>query len=104
MKVLRRLYHYLRHYKAWGTLAFGSIIIFAVTQTAMIGLVQPLIDLLIQPSVKTKAVAHSPLPQPSAKPGVEARPSREEVFKTGVLNTVLKRDLPEGKRGWIVDR
>jgi len=87
MKVLRRLYHYLRHYKAWATLAFGSMIIFAVTQTAMIGLVQPLFDSLAPQSTTAR----------------EAHPTREEAVKAGILNTVLNRDLPEGKRGWIID-
>ena len=87
MKVLRRLYHYLRHYKAWATLAFGSMIIFAVTQTAMIGLVQPLFDSLAPQSTTAR----------------EAHPTREEAVKAGILNTLLNRDLPEGKRGWIID-
>jgi subfamily B ATP-binding cassette protein MsbA len=88
MSVIRRLYRYLSHYKAWATLAFGSMIIFAVTQTAMIGLVQPLFDSLTPPSTRAR---------------VEAHPTREEAVKAGVLNTVFKRDLPEGKRGWIID-
>jgi len=87
MKVLRRLYHYLRHYKAWATLAFGSMIIFAVTQTAMIGLVQPLFDSLAPQSTTAR----------------EAHPTREEAVKAGILNKLLKRGLPEGKRGWIID-
>src|SRR5258707_535066 len=88
MKVIRRLYRYLRRYKAWAALAFGSMIIFAVTQTGMIGLIQPIIDIGLTP--------------PTAK-RVEAHQSREEAAKNRVLHTVLKRDLPEGRRGWIVN-
>lgn len=88
MKVLRRLYRYLIRYKWWAVLAFGSMIIFAVTSTAMIGLVQPLFDIGLTP--------------PSARP-VEARVSRQEAVKNEFVDAVLKRDLPEGQRGWIID-
>src|SRR5712664_2113177 len=87
MKVVRRLYRYLRHYKAWAALAFGSMIIFAVTQTAMIGLVQPIFDI--------------GLTRPSAR--VEGDHSREERAKNSVINAVLERDKPEGQRGWIAN-
>ncbi|HEX2059447.1 MAG TPA: hypothetical protein VHK90_01775, partial [Thermoanaerobaculia bacterium] len=49
MKPLRRLYGYLRSYKAWALLAFGSMIIFALTQTVLVALVQPLIDDVLSP-------------------------------------------------------
>lgn len=88
MKVLRRLYRYLRHYKGWAALAFGSMIVFAVTQTAMIGLLQPVVDVGLTPPGAQKPVAH---------------PSREELAKNRVANIVLKRDLPEGQRGWVVN-
>ena len=53
MRVLRRLYGYLRPYKAWAFLAFGSMIVFALTQTVLAALVQPLIDdVLTPPSVQ----------------------------------------------------
>src|SRR5436853_2360319 len=44
MKVLRRLYGYLRHYKTWAIVAFGSMIVFALTQTMLAALVRPIID------------------------------------------------------------
>jgi subfamily B ATP-binding cassette protein MsbA len=44
MSVLRRLYRYLRPYRAWAFLAFGSMIIFALTQVVFAALVQPLVD------------------------------------------------------------
>ncbi len=89
MNVLARLYRYLSHYKAWAGLAFGSMMIFAVTQTVMIGLLQPVIDIGLTP--------------PSAKPVVESHPSREQLAKHRVLNAVLKRDLPAGQRGWVIN-
>ncbi|HKR64336.1 MAG TPA: ABC transporter ATP-binding protein [Thermoanaerobaculia bacterium] len=49
MKVLRRLYTYLRAYKAWAFAAFGSMIIFALTQTVLAALVQPIIDDVLTP-------------------------------------------------------
>ena len=47
MKVLRRLYRYLTQYKVWAIVAFGSMIIFAATQTVMIALVRPLFDVAL---------------------------------------------------------
>src|SRR5438105_7022812 len=90
MKGLRRLYRYLRRYKAWAALAFGSMIIFSVTSTAMIGLVQPIFDIGLTP--------------PSSKARVEAHPSKEEKAKSRVIDAVLMREKPEGQRGWIVNR
>ncbi|HEX9460831.1 MAG TPA: ABC transporter transmembrane domain-containing protein [Thermoanaerobaculia bacterium] len=125
MKVLRRLYRYLRHYKAWATLAFGSMIMFSVTTTAMIGLLQPIFDIGFTPP-KVAATARKTLgpsatvhggssasqaagpsisdKQPAAAPPSQpSRISREEQWKKIVIDTVLKRDLPEGRRGWIVN-
>jgi len=89
MKVLPRLYRYLRRYKAWAVLAFGSMIIFAVTQTAMVGLLQPIVDIGLTP--------------PAAKSHVQSHPSREEAIKSRVVDSVLNRDRPEGQRGWIIN-
>src|SRR4028118_948225 len=49
MKPLRRLYGYLRTYKAWALVAFGSMIVFALTQTMLAALVQPLFDVVLTP-------------------------------------------------------
>ena len=49
MKPLRRLYGYLRAYKAWALVAFGSMIVFALTQTVLAALVQPLFDDVLSP-------------------------------------------------------
>ena len=89
MKILRRLYRYLKRYKAWAALAFGSMIIFAVTQTVMIGLLQPVVDVGLTP--------------PGAQKPATTHVSREEVAKNRVADAVLKRDLPEGQRGWIIN-
>ena len=61
MKALRRLYGYLRAYKAWAFVAFGSMIIFALTQTVLVALVQPLIDDVLSPKQNVeRASARSP--------------------------------------------
>jgi ATP-binding cassette, subfamily B, bacterial MsbA len=88
MKVIRRLYRYLRRYKAWAALAFGSMIIFAVTSTAMIGLLQPVVDIGLTPPGARVRVSHV---------------SREETGKSRVADAVLKRSLPEGQRGWLIN-
>jgi subfamily B ATP-binding cassette protein MsbA len=109
MKVLRRLYRYLRHYKAWAALAFGSMIIFAVTTTAMIGLFQPMIDIGLTPP-RPPALASKPLTAPqtavstdTAAPLQKATLSREEKFKKRIIDAVLDREKPEGQRGWIIN-
>ena len=64
MKILRRLYRYLLPYKGWAVVAFGSMIVFALTQTVLAALVQPIVDdVLTSPRAKvegrpnTRAVA-----------------------------------------------
>jgi ATP-binding cassette, subfamily B, bacterial MsbA len=49
MKILRRLYGYLHAYRAWAFLAFGSMIVFALTQTVLAMLVQPVVDDVLTP-------------------------------------------------------
>jgi subfamily B ATP-binding cassette protein MsbA len=90
MKVLSRLYRYLRRYKAWAALAFGSMILFAVTQTTMIALAQPIFDIVLAPPAKTAVVEPSHV-------------SREAALKQRIVDTILKRDLPEGKRGAVIN-
>ncbi len=84
MTVLRRLYRYLARYKAWAVIAFGSMIIFAATQTVMIALSQPLFD-----EVLTRPTAHVA--------------SRDSATKQWVRDIVLKRERPEGHRGWLIN-
>jgi subfamily B ATP-binding cassette protein MsbA len=88
MKILRRLYRYLRNYKAWAILAFGSMVVFALTQAMLVALIRPLIDDVLAP--------------PNAK--IErTHESREDKIKNTVLATVLNRDKPEGQRGWLIN-
>ncbi|MCU1347752.1 MAG: phospholipid-lipopolysaccharide transporter [Acidobacteria bacterium] len=90
MKALRRLYGYLGRYRGWALLAFGSMLVFAATQTVMVALIQPVVDEVLSPPGKARVVA--------------THESREETAKQRVLDTVLHRDRPEGQRGWVIDR
>ncbi|HVR40791.1 MAG TPA: ABC transporter ATP-binding protein, partial [Thermoanaerobaculia bacterium] len=49
MSVLRRLYRYLNKYTTWAFVAFGSMIVFAATQTVLAALVQPIVDDVLTP-------------------------------------------------------
>jgi ATP-binding cassette, subfamily B, bacterial MsbA len=89
MKIIRRLYRYLANYKAWAILAFGSMVIFALTQTMLMALIRPLIDEVLMP--------------PTAAQTVKQHESREDKTRDFVLNAVLNRDKPEGQRGWFVN-
>lgn len=89
MNVLRRLYRYLSRYKAWAAVAFGSMIVFAITTTLMMALVRPLFDEVLTPPGK-----RSPVP---------AHVSREEATRQRVVDVVLKRDRPAGQRGWFIN-
>jgi len=92
MKVLRRLYRYLSHYKAWAVVAFGSMLIFAITQTAMMALVRPLFDVVLaSPEQRQEAVRR------------EAA-TKDDATRSRVLDAVLRRDLPEGHRGFPIDQ
>jgi subfamily B ATP-binding cassette protein MsbA len=89
MKIIRRLYRYLANYKAWALLAFGSMVIFALTQTMLMALIRPLIDDVLMP--------------PTVAQTVKQHESREDKTRDFVLNAVLSRDKPEGHRGWFVN-
>jgi len=86
MKILRRLYRYLSSYKAWAIVAFGSMIIFAATQTMLMGLIRPLFDEVLAPSSA---------PQKTVQ--------KIEPAKQRMLDAVLERDKPEGQRGWLIN-
>jgi subfamily B ATP-binding cassette protein MsbA len=62
VKILRRLYGYLRHYKTWAIIAFGSMIVFALTQTVLAALVRPLIDDVLSPPRVQQRSAGAPAP------------------------------------------
>jgi subfamily B ATP-binding cassette protein MsbA len=88
MNVLGRLYRYLSHYKTWALIAFGSMLIFAATQTAMVGLIQPIVDEVLSPPTQKIVREH---------------PSREQATKQKFADAILKRDLPEGQRGLVIN-
>jgi len=75
MKVLRRLYRYLNRYKAWAFLAFGSMIIFALTQTVLAALVQPLVDDVLTP------------------PGVHQQTAKQNS-RTEAIDRTLRANVP----------
>ncbi|HEV7920404.1 MAG TPA: ABC transporter transmembrane domain-containing protein [Thermoanaerobaculia bacterium] len=86
MSILRRLYRYLRNYKGWAILAFGSMLVFAATQTVLMALIRPLFDVVL-----------------TAQPAVVARPNADAGMKTRLFDSVLNRDRPEGQRGWLIN-
>ena len=90
MKVLRRLYRYLGRYKGWAILAFGSMLVFAATQTILMALVQPLFDDVLMPPGNRVVVQEKHL-------------SREQNAKQRIVDVVLHRDRPEGQRGWLIN-
>jgi ATP-binding cassette, subfamily B, bacterial MsbA len=60
VKVLRRLYRYLLPYKGWAVVAFGSMIVFALTQTVLAALVQPIVDdVLTPPTAKVEGTRNT---------------------------------------------
>jgi len=75
MKVLRRLYGYLRAYKAWAFVAFGSMIVFALTQTVLAALVQPIVDDVLSP--------------PAVKQQIEKNETR-----SAKIDALLERNVP----------
>ncbi|PYQ29886.1 MAG: hypothetical protein DMF56_09165 [Acidobacteria bacterium] len=74
MKVLRRLYRYLNQYKAWAFLAFGSMIIFALTQTVLAALVQPIVDDVLTPPGVHRVVRASGAPSGDAEARLRRAP------------------------------
>src|SRR5258708_31272801 len=87
MKILRRLYRSLARYKLWAVVAFGSMIVFAGTQTAMVALSQPLFDVVL-----TAPDKHEPPP---------THTSREQAGRHRAPTIILHRDPPVNQRGWI---
>src|SRR5436190_23145164 len=86
MSLIRRLYGYLRRYKAWAILAFGSMVIFAVTQTMLMALIQPLFDeVLVTPGARVAAV------------------QKQHTRQQQIIDAALNRDKPEGRRGAVIN-
>jgi len=93
MKVLRRLYGYLDRYKAWAFLAFGSMIVFALTQTVLAALVKPLIDDVLTPPSVQRVVTPGVVRASGAPP--EARRRRaplDELLPKPVLRVKQRYD------------
>jgi len=88
MKLLRRLYGYLRPYRGWAVLAFGSMMIVAASQGILATLVRPLFDEVL--------TAQSGRPPEVSKPD----PSDQ---KTRILDYILNRDRPVGQRGSFIN-
>ncbi|MFZ2490823.1 MAG: ABC transporter transmembrane domain-containing protein [Thermoanaerobaculia bacterium] len=92
MSVLRRLYRYLNRYKSWATLAFGSMVVFAATQTVLVLLIRPLFDdVLTSPKARTSVSAPAP------------ETPRGDSTRDRVIESILKRDQPEGQRGFVIN-
>jgi subfamily B ATP-binding cassette protein MsbA len=89
MRILRRLYRYLTRYKAWALLAFGSMIVFAATQTALMMLVRPLFDVVLAPPGQPRTIIQ----------GEQRAGARSQI-----LESMLNRDKPEGQRGWLINQ
>jgi len=89
MNILRRLYRYLNRYRGWAVVAFGSMIVFALMQTVMMALVQPLFDIVLSP--------------PSQQVIQRTHLSREQLTKQKVVDFILNRDRPEGQRGFVIN-
>jgi subfamily B ATP-binding cassette protein MsbA len=65
VSLLRRLYRYLRPYRAWAFLAFGSMIVFALTQTVLAALTRPLFDDVLSPPAVRQTVERKTTPSES---------------------------------------
>ena len=87
MKALQRLYRYLGKYKWWAILAFGSMLVFAGTQTVLMVLIRPLFDEVLMPPAAVKQV----------------KKAQPEDTKAAVLDSILRRDQPVGKRGAVIN-
>jgi subfamily B ATP-binding cassette protein MsbA len=88
MKTLRRLYRYLRPYRAWAILAFGSMLLVAATTGALAALTQPLFDEVLAADKAGSKVS---------------APAEEVVNRNAILTQLLKRDEPEGQRGEFIN-
>jgi ATP-binding cassette, subfamily B, bacterial MsbA len=85
MKVFRRLYRYVTPYRAWAALAFASMLVVALSTGALITLVRPLFDEVLS----------------NGEAKVE---KQEDPRRSAIVRMVLKRDLPEGQRGVVINK
>jgi ATP-binding cassette, subfamily B, bacterial MsbA len=85
MSVLRRLYGHVQRYRGWTVVAIVSIVLVALTQLAMIALLQPLFDDVILP------------------PQLQKLKASDKSVKQHFTDVVLKRELPQGQRGPLIN-
>jgi subfamily B ATP-binding cassette protein MsbA len=86
MSVLGRLYRYIGRYKTWAVIAFAAMITFAATQAALMGLIRPLFDEVLTP------------------PGRQVeRVERDDPTERRLVDLMLRRDQPEGRRGAVIN-
>lgn len=130
MKTLRRLVRHVLPYRGWALLALGSMLIVAGTTGALIVLIQPLFDEVLTrddpapQGVAARVTDADGTPLPGARvvdpgtgeiavtgPGgeftLEGAPARAETAKdrakNALIDQILRRDLPEGERGAIIN-
>ena len=84
MKTLRRLYRYILPYKGWAIVAFGSMVIFAATQTVLMGLVRPLFDVVLVPPVHL---------EPDVLAYLQRRAEERGTSLSVLVNELLKKDI-----------
>jgi ATP-binding cassette, subfamily B, bacterial MsbA len=84
MKIFRRLFGYVRPYRRWVAVALTSMMIVALSTGALIALVRPLFDDVL------------------AREGRLAE-RQADARQSAVVDMVLRRDLPEGERGAVVN-
>jgi ATP-binding cassette, subfamily B, bacterial MsbA len=89
MKILRRLYGYLRPYKWWALLAFGSMMGVAASTGALVALSQPLFDEVLTRQEETRDLVAG-----GGEGGINRR---------ALATRILKRDVPEGQRGTFLN-
>ena len=85
MKILRRLYRYIRPYRGWAALAIVSMITVSVSYGALVALSRPLFDEVLTRQGVTR----------EEKPAADSRSQG--------IDFVLNRDKPEGQRGPLVN-
>ncbi|HYC60186.1 MAG TPA: lipid A export permease/ATP-binding protein MsbA [Thermoanaerobaculia bacterium] len=90
MSVLRRLYGYLKPYRAWAVIAFGSMIVFALTQTVLAALVKPIVD-----DVLTRPGVHGKVSGATGSQPVEGRRADSPSFQ---IDSFIKENLPPAHR------
>ncbi len=98
MKLLRRLYRYLIPYKAWAILAFGSMIVVAASQGALMALIRPLFDEVLTAQEKSARTDDD-----RASIGALKKAGGSKGSSNAVSDLVLRRNIPEGARGPIIN-